>query len=115
MGGDEFKWRQPAYHQLWSQQGPHFSPHSTAKTNDKSTFLRKNGLYSGRSDVAIASVHSEKTRLKKTIMIISVIIMNKSQETTIFSGHQKLTFRLKLRPEKLWLTSNLILYTAKSS
>ena len=30
---------------------------------------------SGISDVAIASVHSEKTRLKKSIMII--IIMNK--------------------------------------
>ena len=25
-------------------EGPHFSPHSTAKTNDKSTFLRKNDL-----------------------------------------------------------------------
>ena len=41
---------------------------------------------SGISDVAIASVHSEKTRLKKLI----IIIMNKSQETTVFSGRQKL-------------------------
>ena len=40
---------------------------------------------SGISDVAIASVHSEKTRLKKLMMII---IMNKSQETTVFSGRQ---------------------------
>ena len=38
------------------------------------------------SDVAIASVHSEKTRLKNLI-----IFMNKSQETTVFSMHQKLT------------------------
>ena len=44
MGGKEFKWHQLAHHQLISQQGPHFSPHTTAKTNNKSTFLRKNGL-----------------------------------------------------------------------
>ena len=57
---------------------------------------------SGISDVAIASVHSEKTRLKKfmMIMIIIIIIMNKSQEMTVFSGHQKLTSAMKLRPEK---------------
>ena len=41
------------------------------------------------SGVAIASVHSEKTRMKK--MIIIIIIMNKSQELTVFHGHQKLT------------------------
>ena len=51
----------------------------------------------GISDVAIVSVHSEKTRLKKMIMIIS---MNKSQETTVIGGRQKLTPALKLRPEK---------------
>ena len=50
------------------------------------------------SDVATASVHSEKTRLKKLIMII--IIMNKSQETTVFHGRQKLTSAMKQRPEK---------------
>ena len=53
---------------------------------------------SGISDVAITSVHSEKTRLKKLI----IIIMNKLQETMVFSGCQKLTFSMKLRPEKLW-------------
>ena len=52
MGGEELKWRQ----QLMSQQGPHFSPRSKAKANYKSTNLRKIGI----SDVAIASVHSEK-------------------------------------------------------
>ena len=62
-----------AHHQLWSQQGPHFSPHYTAKTNDKSKFLRKNGL-GGISDVVIASVHSEKTRLKKLMMIMIIKI-----------------------------------------
>ena len=52
---------------------------------------------SGISDVVIASVHSEKTRLKKLMMIIN---MNKSQETTGFSGHLKLISAMKLRPEK---------------
>ena len=48
--------------------------HSTAKTNYKSTKLVSSGI----SDVAITSVHYEKTRLKKLIMII-IIIMNLSQ------------------------------------
>ena len=52
---------------------------------------------SGKSDVAIASVHSEKIRLKKLIIII---IMNKSQETMVFGRRQKLTSSIKLRPEK---------------
>ena len=45
------------------------------------------------SYVAIASAYSEKTRPKK-------FITNKSQETTVFGGHQKLTSAVKLRPEK---------------
>ena len=53
---------------------------------------------SGISDVESASEHLEKTRLKKLIMII--IIMKKSLETMIFSGGQKLTSAMKLRPEK---------------
>ena len=59
---------------------------------------------SGISDVATASVHSEKTWAKKWIMIIIIIIiiMNKSQELTVFHGRQKLTSTMKLRPEKLW-------------
>ena len=36
-------------------------------------------LTSGISDVVIVSIHSEKIRLKKTIMII-IISMNKSQD-----------------------------------
>ena len=44
-GGEELKWHQLTYYQLMSPQGPHFSPHSTAKTNDKSKNLRKNGIY----------------------------------------------------------------------
>ena len=34
---------------------------------------------------------SEKTRLKKLIMIIIIISMNKSQELTVFHERQKLT------------------------
>ena len=43
-----------------------FSPHSKAKANNKGHNLRKIGNQC-ISDVAIASVHSEKTRLKKII------------------------------------------------
>ena len=45
MGGEELKWHQLKHNQLMSSQGPHFSPRSTAKTNDKSTNLIKNGIY----------------------------------------------------------------------
>ena len=56
----------------------------------------------GISDVVTASVNSDKTRMKKgmMIMIIFIIIMNKSQEMKVFGGHQKLTSAMKLRPEK---------------
>ena len=66
-----------------SQQGPHFSPHSKGKANYKL-------VTSGISVVAFASVYSEKTRMKK-LMIMIIIIMNLSQETTVFGGRQKLT------------------------
>ena len=80
MGGGKLKWCQLAHHQLMSQPISHLCPHSTAKAN------------------------SEKTRMKKLMMmmkmIIITIIMNKSQETTVFHGSQKLTSAMKLRPEK---------------
>ena len=66
MGGEELKCLQLAHHQLMSQQGPYFSPHSKAKANYKSTNLRKIGN-SGISDATAVSDHSEKTRLKKMI------------------------------------------------
>ena len=53
VGGEELKWRQLAHHQLMSQQGPHFSPHSKAKANYKSANL----VTSGISIVAFASVY----------------------------------------------------------
>ena len=49
----------------------------------------------GISDVT-ASVYSEKTRMKKLMMkMIIIIIMNKSQETTVFHVRQKLTSAMK--------------------
>ena len=42
-------------------------------------------LTSGITDVAIVSVHSEKTHLKKMIMIIIIISMNKSQELMLMA------------------------------
>ena len=45
VGREELKWRQLTHNQLMSPQGPHFSAHSTAKTNNKSTNFRKNGMY----------------------------------------------------------------------
>ena len=47
----------------------------------------------GISDVVTASVNSEKTRMKKCmmIMIIIIIIMNKSQEATVLHECQNLT------------------------
>ena len=45
---------------------------------------------SGISDVATASVHTEKTWAKKWNMIIIIIIKNNSQEWTVFHGRQKL-------------------------
>ena len=53
-----------------------------ARANYKSINLRKIGI----SDVVTASEYSEKTRVKKLIMIIIIIFMNESQETTIFTG-----------------------------
>ena len=46
----------------------------------------------GISDVVTALVYSEKIRMKKLMMkMIIIIIMNKSQELTVFHGRQKLT------------------------
>ena len=47
-----------------------------AKTNDKAHFSGKM-VSSGISDVAFASVYSEKTHLKKSIMIIMIITSNR--------------------------------------
>ena len=90
-----------------SSQGPHFSPCSTAKPTIKVQISGRMASI-GISDVVTASVYSEKTRMKKMMMmmmmmkmiIIIISIMNKSQESTVFGGRQKLTSAMKQRPEK---------------
>ena len=69
MGGEELKWLQ--HNQLMSLQGPHYGPHSTAKTNIKAKISGKL-VSSGISDVAFASVYSEKNRLKKLMIMIII-------------------------------------------
>ena len=44
VGGEDLKWHQLAHNQLITPQGPHFNPHSTAKTNYESTNLWKIGI-----------------------------------------------------------------------
>ena len=79
-----------------SPLGPHYSPHSTTKSNGNSTNLGRMASI-GISDVVIDSVYSEKTRLKKLMMIM---IMNKSQERTFFHVRHKFTSAMKVRLEK---------------
>ena len=81
-----------------NQEGPHFSPHSKAKADYKSTNLRKIGNYSGISDIAFASVYSEKTRQKKLIMII--IIMNLSPDNG-FWRVLEIDFRYETKASKV--------------
>ena len=57
----------------------------------------------GVSDVVTASAYSEKTCMKKLMMMmkmISISIVNKSQETTVIHGRQKLISAMKPSPEK---------------
>ena len=54
----------------WTQQGPHFSPHGRV-TMIKAHFSGRM-VSSGISDVAFASVYSEKTHLKKLMIMISI-------------------------------------------
>ena len=62
--------------------------------------ISRSMVSSGKSEVAFASAYSEKTHLKKLMMRIMIIIMNESQETTVFSRRHKLTSAMKLRLEK---------------
>ena len=82
MGREELKWRQLAHHQLMSQHGPHFSPCSKAKAIYKSKISGKL-VTNGINDVAFASVYSEKTRLKKCLIMI-IIITSTCNRNTIY-------------------------------
>ena len=60
------------------------------------------------TDIVSASVYSEKTRMKKLMMMMKmIIIMNKLQETTVFHGRPNLNSAIKQRPEKfVWARIN---------
>ena len=70
LGGEKLKWRQLAHHQLMRQQRPHTVKLKPIIKGQISGKL----VTSGISDVAIISVHSEKSRLK---MIMIIIIINR--------------------------------------
>ena len=91
----ELKWRQLAQQQLMMQPRTSLILVHTVQLKPMiKAQISGRMVSSGISDVAFASVHSGKTRLKKLI-----IFMNKLQETTVFSGCQKLTSAM-MRPEK---------------
>ena len=102
MGGEELKWRQLKT-KLISSQDLILVQAVQLKPTVKVQILGRMASI-GISDVVCASVYSEKTHMKKLMMkmiiIIIISIMNKSQETTVFYGRQKLTSTKKQRPEK---------------
>ena len=93
MGREGLKWRQLTHNPLMSPQGSHFCAHSTAKSTIK-VQISGRMTYIGINDVVTASVYSEKTRLKKLMLL-----MTKSQELMVFGWRQKLTSTMKQRPE----------------
>ena len=106
MGGEVLKWHQLTHNQneparnLILVRTVQLKPTITAQISGRMASI-------GISDVLTVSVYSEKTRLKKLMMmmmrkmiIISISIMNKLQDTTVFHGRQKLTSAKKQRPEK---------------
>ena len=98
--GGQYWW--PGHHKLWSQQQPHFSPHGTAKTNNRA-FFSGNLVSSGISDAVIASVHSEKIRLKKLIkmmMMMMMIIMNRCKKR-LFSRVPEIDFHHETEARKV--------------
>ena len=113
MGREELKWRQLAHHQLVSQQGPRFSPTVKLKPIIKAQILGKL-VTSVITDVAIASLHSEKTRLKKISMIIIIITMNKSQESTLLAG-STIDFHYKTDARKVMVDFKFDALYSKSS
>ena len=65
------------------QKGPHLVHTVKLKPIIKALISGKL-VTSGISEVAIASVYSEKTRLKKLIMIITVFAQSEAAATNIF-------------------------------
>ena len=89
---EELKWHQLTHNQLLS---PLIFVHTVQLKPTIKVQISGRMVYIDISDVVTASVYSEKTRLKKLMLI-----MNKLQESTLFGGCQKLTSAMKQRPEK---------------
>ena len=68
---EELKRRQLAHHQLNSQLRTYFSPHSTLPMTKAQIPGRM--VSNGIGNVAIAPVHTEKTRLKKLMKMLLII------------------------------------------
>ena len=90
MGGEKLKWRQLktislARNDLILVHAVLLKPTIKVQISGRMASI-------GISDVVAASIYSEKTRMKKLMMkMIIIIIMNKLQELTVFHGRQKLT------------------------
>ena len=76
MGREELKWRHLAHNQLMSPQDL-ILVHTVKLKLIIIAQISGKLLTSGISEVAITSVHSEKTRMKKMIMIIIISITEK--------------------------------------
>ena len=95
MGGEELKWRQLAHHQLMSQHKGFILVHTVKLKPITKAQISGKLVTIGISDVVTASLHSEKTRMKKLIMII--IIMNiKITRNDGFSRAPEIDFRYEL-------------------
>ena len=100
MGGDELKLHQLTHNQLMSRKHLILMHTVQLKPTIKAQISGRMAS-TGISDVVTTLVYSEKTCQKKLMKII-IIIVNKSQETTVFGGRQKLTSAMKQKLEKLW-------------
>ena len=74
MGGEELKWCQLKHNQLMSSQGPHYIHAVELKPTIK-VQISGRMAYISISDVVTASVYSEKTRLKKSMIMMKMIIL----------------------------------------
>ena len=76
MGEEKLKWCQLAHNTLISMQGPHLVHTVQLKPTIKAQISGRT-ICSGISDVAIASVCLEKTRMKKCLIMIIMNITEK--------------------------------------
>ena len=73
MGVEELKWRQLAHHRLMSQLKDLTLVHTVQLKPMIKAHFSGRMAYIGICDIAFASVHSDKTRLKKLMMIMIII------------------------------------------